>query len=69
MDAFIECDARGCNARAYKETLTPEYLPLYWCNHHASQVVEDIPAEVRFQMEWCQLVGLRFTNKATPVPA
>jgi hypothetical protein len=42
MNARIECDARGCNARAYVTTTLDTGLPLHWCGHHYAEREEDL---------------------------
>lgn len=65
---YVECDAPGCNARAYKEILTPDYQTLWACNHHAAEWV-DVPESVRFQLEHCELAGLAFKRTREPANA
>lgn len=34
MDAYVQCDAPGCNARAYVATMLPNEHFLDFCGHH-----------------------------------
>lgn len=65
MDAgFIECDARSCNARAYKEIWFDSGVSLHMCNHHAAEAIQDIPDAERFNLEPSVIMGCRMKANA-----